>query len=46
MPHAPPQLCSKRRGYMKRRFASTNDLPINETDRKFRWERKDRDAGG
>jgi uncharacterized protein len=27
-------------GYMKRRFASINDLPIRETDRKFRWERK------
>ena len=27
-------------GYMKRRFASINDLPIKETDRKFRWERK------
>jgi nuclear transport factor 2 (NTF2) superfamily protein len=27
-------------GYMKRRFASINDLPIAESDRKFRWERK------
>ena len=27
-------------GYMKRRYASINDLPINETDRKFRWDRK------
>ena len=27
-------------GYMQRRFASINDLPIKETDRKFRWERK------
>jgi hypothetical protein len=27
-------------GYMKRRFASINDLPIKETERKFRWERK------
>jgi nuclear transport factor 2 (NTF2) superfamily protein len=27
-------------GYMKRRFASINDLPIKESDRKFRWERK------
>jgi nuclear transport factor 2 (NTF2) superfamily protein len=27
-------------GYMKRRFASINDLPIKETDRKLRWERK------
>ncbi len=27
-------------GYMKRRFASINDLPIREEDRKFRWERK------
>ena len=27
-------------GYMKFRFASINDLPIQETDRKFRWERK------
>ena len=26
-------------GYMKRRFASINDLPIKEADRKFRWER-------
>jgi uncharacterized protein len=27
-------------GLMARRFASINDLPIQETDRKFRWERK------
>ena len=27
-------------GYMKRRFASINDLPIKEADRKFRWERQ------
>ena len=27
-------------GYMKRRFASINDLPIKESERKFRWERK------
>ena len=27
-------------GYMKRRFASINDQPIKEADRKFRWERK------
>jgi uncharacterized protein len=26
-------------GLMQRRFASINDLPINESDRKFRWER-------
>jgi uncharacterized protein len=26
-------------GLMMRRFASINDLPISETDRKFRWER-------
>jgi uncharacterized protein len=26
-------------GLMMRRFASINDLPIEETDRKFRWER-------
>jgi nuclear transport factor 2 (NTF2) superfamily protein len=26
-------------GLMQRRFASINDLPINETERKFRWER-------
>src|SRR5512144_2078696 len=26
-------------GYMRRRFASINDLPIKESDRKFRWER-------
>ena len=24
-------------GYMQRRFASTNDLPIGEGDRKFHW---------
>ena len=27
-------------GYMKRRFASINDLPIQQSERKFRWERK------
>jgi len=27
-------------GLMQRRFASINDLPIQEADRKFRWERK------
>ena len=27
-------------GYMKRRFASINDLPITEANRKFRWKRK------
>jgi nuclear transport factor 2 (NTF2) superfamily protein len=27
-------------GLMRRRFASINDLPIMETDRKFRWERR------
>ena len=27
-------------GLMQRRFASINDLPILETERKFRWERK------
>jgi nuclear transport factor 2 (NTF2) superfamily protein len=27
-------------GCMKFRFASINDLPIKEADRKFRWERK------
>ena len=27
-------------GYMKFRYASINDLPIKEADRKFRWERK------
>ena len=27
-------------GLMQRRFASINDLPIEEADRKFRWERK------
>ena len=26
-------------GLMQRRFASINDLPISEADRKFRWER-------
>jgi len=26
-------------GYMKRRFASINDLPIQESERKFLWER-------
>lgn len=26
-------------GLMQRRFASINDLPIDEADRKFRWER-------
>jgi uncharacterized protein len=26
-------------GLMRRRFASINDLPISETDRKFRWDR-------
>lgn len=26
-------------GYMRKRFASINDLPIKEADRKFRWER-------
>ncbi len=26
-------------GLMQRRFASINDLPIKETERKFRWER-------
>ena len=26
-------------GYMMRRFASINDQPITEADRKFRWER-------
>lgn len=26
-------------GLMMRRFASINDLPIQESDRKFRWER-------
>ena len=26
-------------GYMRKRFASINDLPIAEADRKFRWER-------
>ena len=27
-------------GYMKRRFASINDVAILESDRKFRWERQ------
>jgi nuclear transport factor 2 (NTF2) superfamily protein len=27
-------------GLMRRRYASINDLPIAEGDRKFRWERK------
>ena len=27
-------------GYMQRRFASINDLAIQEAERKFRWERK------
>jgi len=27
-------------GLMRKRFASINDLPIREADRKFRWERK------
>ena len=27
-------------GYMARRFASINDQPITEAERKFRWERK------
>jgi nuclear transport factor 2 (NTF2) superfamily protein len=27
-------------GLMRKRFASINDLPIRETERKFRWERK------
>ena len=26
-------------GHMKFRYASINDMPINEADRKFRWER-------
>jgi uncharacterized protein len=26
-------------GYMRRRFASINDLQIKESERKFRWER-------
>jgi nuclear transport factor 2 (NTF2) superfamily protein len=29
-------------GYMKFRFASINDLPIREEDRKLRWERKNK----
>jgi nuclear transport factor 2 (NTF2) superfamily protein len=27
------------RGLMRRRYASINDLPIQESDRKFRWDR-------
>jgi nuclear transport factor 2 (NTF2) superfamily protein len=27
-------------GLMRRRFASINDLPIQETERKFRWDRQ------
>ena len=27
-------------GLMKKRFASINDLPIQESERKFRWERE------
>lgn len=27
-------------GLMRRRFASINDLPIKESERKFRWDRK------
>ena len=27
-------------GYMKFRYASINDQPIQESERKFRWERK------
>lgn len=27
-------------GLMRRRFASINDVPIKESERKFRWERK------
>ena len=27
-------------GYMKFRYASINDLPIKESERRFRWERK------
>jgi len=27
-------------GYMAKRYASINDQPMTETDRKFRWERK------
>jgi nuclear transport factor 2 (NTF2) superfamily protein len=27
-------------GYTARRYASINEMPIRETDRKFRWERK------
>jgi nuclear transport factor 2 (NTF2) superfamily protein len=27
-------------GLMQRRYASINDVPIAESDRKFRWERK------
>lgn len=28
-------------GYMSQRYASINDQPISEIDRKFRWERPD-----
>ncbi len=28
-------------GYMRSRFASINDLPIQEAERKFRWEREE-----
>ena len=28
-------------GYMKFRYASINDQPIAESERKFRWERED-----
>lgn len=27
-------------GLMQRRYASINDLPVKESERKFRWERK------
>jgi nuclear transport factor 2 (NTF2) superfamily protein len=27
-------------GLMQRRYASINDVPIDESDRRFRWERK------
>ena len=27
-------------GLMQKRFASINDLPIRESERKFRWDRK------
>jgi len=29
---------------MQRRFASINDLPITEAERKFRWERPENAA--